>query len=445
MLVFCVLLSVADSAESAIIAKRFMSKKIHLTLPVSAQPRPRRSDNQEPLKYATIGVSGYAGILLDCLEPLIEQDQAKLIAATVRTRSKSVDRCDQIEKRGGRIFRNWQEMLGEMGKDIDCLIIPTGIQDHCKMAVYALKCGINVLLEKPIAATLGEAHAILEAAERSEAGLIIGYQDIYTESTHAIKALLQKGTIGNIQSINIVCLWPRGDDYFARNNWAGRLRIGDDWVLDSPVNNAMGHFINLPLFWLGETPLESAAVSKLRGSLYRTRDLESFDTASIQIDTAQGSAIYFHGSHACDNFFGPEIRIVGSEGEIHWICDQHYIVKTKEGDEAVPMLSAMDARRLLMKTTADWLMGEAVHVSTAEQALQQTRVIHLLHSGLKIQTVCEKHITTSKDKRVLSDLEATFKQCFKVSRLLSPDDAPWAKNPQEIEWKDVSHLSEPVS
>lgn len=413
------------------------------TLPASAQPRPRRSNPDEALTFATIGVAGYAGILLDCLEPLIQNGKASLIAATVRTRSKAPERCEQIESRGGRIFPDWKVMVDAIGSGLDCLIVPTGIQDHPKMAIYALEKGINVLLEKPIAATLGEAQAIHRAAERSEAGLIIGYQDLYTESTHAIKELLLGGALGTIQSVSVLCLWPREDDYFSRNSWAGRLRMGDDWVLDSPVNNAMGHFINLPLFWLGKSALSSASAVQVSGSLYRSRDLESFDTAAIRMTTEDGAAIDFHGSHASASINGPLIRIDGTEGSILWVADQHYILKTGEGEKTISMPTTTDARHQLLEKTVSWLLGEPLIASTAEQAMEQTRVVHLLHSGLSIHEVEPASIITEGGKRVLRNLDSIFQECFSEGRLLSQDDAPWAMPAETIDWTSVAHLSEP--
>lgn len=418
---------------------------VNATLPLSAQPRARRSDPTGPLSYAIIGVSGYAGILLDCLEPLIEGNEARLVAATVRARSKAAERCDRIEQRGGKIYQDWPAMIDAVGERLDCLIVPTGIQDHCKMAVYALERGINVVLEKPVAATLAEANTILGAAERSPAGLILGYQDIYTESTRAIKELLLQGAVGTVEAVSVVCLWPRGDDYFARNSWAGRLRIGNAWVLDSPVNNAMGHFVNLPLFWLGDSAGASAEVVRLTGSLYRTRELESFDTAALQMETTAGIPVYFHGSHAGESFFGPEIRIVGSGGEIHWVGDHHYTIKTQSGVETNPLISTPNARRLLMRKTVPWLQGQSVGVSTLEQAMQQTRVVHLLHRGLKIETVAAEHIDSREGQRVLHGLDAVFKDCFHAFRLPNPKDAPWVTPSRSVAWEKVKHLSEPAS
>jgi predicted dehydrogenase len=397
-----------------------------------------------PLTFATIGVSGYAGVLLDSLDPLVQRSEAKLLGATVRTRAKAAERCDLIEQRGGHIFSNWQAMVDAIGHRLDCLIVPTGIQDHCKMAVYALQRDINVLLEKPIAATLSEAQAIKKAAEESTAGLIIGYQDLYTDSTHAIKSLLLKGAIGSVQSVSAICLWPREDSYFARNSWVGRLRIGKDWVLDSPVNNAMGHFINLPLFWLGETSAESAPVEKLTGSLYRSRELESFDSAAIQIDTASGIPVYFHGSHACETCFGPEISIVGSEGTIHWKAHQNYTIQTPKKTLTEPLLSVTATRQLLFHNARGWLLGEPVHVATAEQALQQTRVVHLLHSGLGIETISGLHLVIDGGKRFINGLDNAFNRCFAESRLLAPSDAPWAAPVQSVSWTDVCYLTEPT-
>ena len=45
--------------------------------------------------------------------------------------------------------------------------------------------------------------------------------------------------------------WPRYFNYYARNNWAGKLAMNGTWVFDSPVNNACAHYLNLALFWAG--------------------------------------------------------------------------------------------------------------------------------------------------------------------------------------------------
>ena len=66
--------------------------------------------------------------------------------------------------------------------------------------------------------------------------------------------------------ITVRAQWPRGASYYARNNWAGRLRVGSAWVLDSPVNNAFAHFLMLALFWAGDTPTAASPPESLISS-----------------------------------------------------------------------------------------------------------------------------------------------------------------------------------
>lgn len=53
------------------------------------------------------------------------------------------------------------------------LAAPTDL--HCEMGVWLLERGIHTLVEKPITHDVGQAHAIIEAADRSGATLMVGH------------------------------------------------------------------------------------------------------------------------------------------------------------------------------------------------------------------------------------------------------------------------------
>jgi len=389
-----------------------------------AKKTAKRAD--EPVSLGIIGVSGYAGALIDALQTEIDGGRAFLQAAAVRTRERSQERCADIEARGGVVFSDWRRMLDQYGDQLDCVIIPTAIQSHREMAVEVLQRGLNTFLEKPLAATVEDARAICEAAVRSDAGLIIGYQDLYAPSTRRIKALLLDQTLGEIKGIHICGLWPRKSTYYARNSWAGRLHAGGEKVFDSPLNNAFAHYITLPLFWIGDTLEASAGVCAVEGSVYRARDIESFDTASIRIETAAKVPLNIHVSHSCEEYFGPEIRIEGTEGCLTWHAEKYYRIERGTQVEERALLPTVELRKTMLAHVVRWIRGEKVPVCAAEQAIEQTRVIDLIHTGLEIMDIPLPEIKGAEEAPYVEGLSNRFRTLYQEGRILDVTDASWA-------------------
>jgi len=84
-----------------------------------------------------------------------------------------------------------------------------------------------------------------------------------------LKRDLLDGRYGRPLRLATLCAWPRDRAYYRRNSWAGRLRDGDSgaWVLDSPANNAMAHFLHNALFLLGPAMTHSALPAAVTAEL----------------------------------------------------------------------------------------------------------------------------------------------------------------------------------
>jgi myo-inositol 2-dehydrogenase / D-chiro-inositol 1-dehydrogenase len=72
------------------------------------------------------------------------------------------------------VYADWHELLDR--ESPDCVFVCTPPLVHRDPAVEALRRGIHVYLEKPIARGLDDAHAIVDAAEASAAVCAVGYQ-----------------------------------------------------------------------------------------------------------------------------------------------------------------------------------------------------------------------------------------------------------------------------
>lgn len=78
-------------------------------------------------------------------------------------------------------------------EDIDVVFIATPNNTHAEYAVKALERKMNVICEKPMAASVKEAKIMLEASKRNGRLLHISYQNRYTSQALYVKRLYEEG------------------------------------------------------------------------------------------------------------------------------------------------------------------------------------------------------------------------------------------------------------
>ncbi|MFW5857727.1 MAG: Gfo/Idh/MocA family protein, partial [Planctomycetota bacterium] len=246
-----------------------------------------------PLRTAIIGVSGFGDVHYQDL--LREADAGRLqpVAATIINPDDEAEKCACLRNHGAALFVDYQEMLRQHAGGLDLCLIPTGIALHAPMSRAALAAGAHVYVEKPIAATVEDADAMAAAAEAAGRVLAVGYQNMYDPGLHVLKERIVAGAIGAVESVACWGCWPRPDSYYARNGWAGRLRVGEAWVLDAPFNNAFAHYVMLSLFLAGAEARTRARPTAVEAELYRARPaIESPDTAAIRVTTDEGPTVF---------------------------------------------------------------------------------------------------------------------------------------------------------
>ncbi len=330
-------------------------------------------------QVALIGISGYGRVHLQLARECQQRDEIDIVAVTVINPQDEAENLALLRAQGCRIFSDYREMLREFRGRIDLCLIPTGIAWHARMTVAALEAGANVLVEKPLAGSSADVLAIREAEKRTGKFVAVGFQDFYEPGSAWLRAELQHGVIGAIRSVRFLGLWPRDRAYFARNDWAGRLRVDGVPVLDSPLNNAFAHFVMLSLYFIGaETPATPVTLDGVE--TFRAHAIESFDTGVLTAHTPQGVRLWFGTSHACRETVEPEIRITGAAGEACWRYETEAWWRRDDGATGRrQLLDAYGARRAMITATLRHLRDPAVPVCTAEMAGQHTALIEAAH------------------------------------------------------------------
>jgi len=101
---------------------------------------------------------------------------------------------------GCKPYADYHDLLGE-NLDAVSIVVPTTL--HKQVALDAIKRGINVLVEKPIADTVENADEIIEAARENGVKLMVGHVERFNPAIIKLKEL-----IGNIVSISAKRVGP---------------------------------------------------------------------------------------------------------------------------------------------------------------------------------------------------------------------------------------------
>lgn len=149
-----------------------------------------------------------------------------------------------------RFVTNLDDVLAD--DDVDILSVCTPTPTHAEIAIRALEAGKNVLLEKPIALTLGDAAAIAEAAANSTGTLMVAHVVRFFRGYEVLRETADAGGFGRITSVDASRL--------------SALSRGESWLDDESLSGgvlvdfAIHDFDQLNLF-LG-TPIAVTAVQQ---------------------------------------------------------------------------------------------------------------------------------------------------------------------------------------
>jgi UDP-N-acetylglucosamine 3-dehydrogenase len=96
-------------------------------------------------------------------------------------------------------FTAYEQLLKQ---DLDAVSIAVPTSLHREVAAKAARCGVHLLVEKPIADTLSNADAIIEAARRCNVKLMVGHIERFNPVILKLKELIVEGELGELLSIS---------------------------------------------------------------------------------------------------------------------------------------------------------------------------------------------------------------------------------------------------
>ena len=173
----------------------------------------------EPITFAICGL-GNRGLGAYAPYQELHPERMKITAGA----DPRPERLAMLRERYGvaaeRCFPSDEELLAQP-RLADVMLIATQDRQHVPDALKALDKGYHVLLEKPISPSLEECRALREKARQTGRTVVVCHVLRYTPFYSALHALLRRGDIGKLETIDAVenvAYWHQAHS-FVRGNW----------------------------------------------------------------------------------------------------------------------------------------------------------------------------------------------------------------------------------
>jgi UDP-N-acetyl-2-amino-2-deoxyglucuronate dehydrogenase len=202
-----------------------------------------RSDKGK--KDFTIGLVGCGRISKNHFDAIRKVDGLRLtaVADSIEERARAAG-----DEQGVSWFSNYAKMLESADVDVVAICTPSGL--HAQQGIAAARKGKHVITEKPMAITLEQADALVDATDAAGVRLFVVKQNRLNPAVQLLKRAVDKGRFGRIYLANTTVRWNRPQDYYDSAPWRGT------WEFDGGAfMNQASHYVDLIQWLVG--PVES--------------------------------------------------------------------------------------------------------------------------------------------------------------------------------------------
>jgi scyllo-inositol 2-dehydrogenase (NADP+) len=230
---------------------------------------------------------------------------APLIAATdglelTRVLTTSARRREQLaaEHPRAEAVSDARELWSAVAPEL--VVVATPNSSHVAIASAAIERGIPVVVDKPLAITAHEAHALVVSAERSGVMLTVFQNRRWDTDQLTLRRLIADGSLGRI--VRYESRFERWRPEVARNNWreTAAPEQGGGVLLDLGI-----HLVDQALTLFGPVTHVYAEIDARRG-------IPAEDDVFMALHHANGTISHLHAS-AVTASPGPRLRVQGTD------------------------------------------------------------------------------------------------------------------------------------
>ena len=323
-------------------------------------------------------VVGLGKLSLGELIPGFRNCRTARLAALVSGHADKANRIAAEQKlSAGSVYsyENFDRIAADPRIDVVYIVLPNFM--HAEYTMRALKAGKHVLCEKPMATTVADAEAMVDAAKAANRKLMIAYRCHYEPLNLYGMRLMRRGALGK----------PR----LVVTNMGRQASLSDPsdaWRLDMRESGGgaladMGIYgINASRYLLAEEPVEVRAQAQTDRSDPRFRTVEDLITWEFRFPSgaiASNSTSFSQAGTMAWAVYGERGKMVAEPGCFY---TGNQLTITGVPGEGQPEIAETDEFAREMDWMADVVRGRAPLVSPGEEGLQDMRLIHAIQESV---------------------------------------------------------------
>jgi myo-inositol 2-dehydrogenase/D-chiro-inositol 1-dehydrogenase len=189
----------------------------------------------------------------------------------------------------------------EAADDIDAVVICTPTDTHADLIERFSRAGKAIFCEKPIDLSLGRVKDCLKVVRETKATLMVGFNRRFDPHFRAVRAEIDKGTLGEVEMVVITSRDPGAPpvEYIGRSGGIFR---------DMTI-----HDFDMARFLLGEEITEVSAMASVLvdPAIGKAGD---FDSAQVMLRTTSGKMAVISNSRRATYGYDQRIEVHGSRG-----------------------------------------------------------------------------------------------------------------------------------
>lgn len=214
------------------------------------------------------------------------------------------------------VYSNYQELIRARRPDVVAIATESG--SHAEIALFCLRHGVHVLIEKPIALNDRDADAIIRVAKEYGRQVGICHQNRFNLATQYLWRTVADGSLGAITHACVNIRWHRSREYYRQAPWRGtwlqdggvimnQCIHGIDlllWIMGSPVRRVFGAARNFNHPYI---EVEDSGVAIIE---FANGTVATFEGSASIYESASETALYIFGHEGAIKIGGPALNIL---------------------------------------------------------------------------------------------------------------------------------------
>jgi len=258
------------------------------------------SMTESPKQHLRHAVIGAAASVFSMHREALKLPEVYLVAIADINEEAGRQRAQELDC---AFYADHRQLLEAEHPDVVTIMTPHPF--HAPIAIDALQAGSHVLVEKPMAAQVAEADAMVEAANKAQRLLGVNFQQRFRPEVRAARRLIQEGQLGVIQHVEMSVSWTRTAIYYKEGAWRGTWNGEGGGVL----MNQAPHNLDLLCHLIGSPARVFAWTRNL------LHPIETEDTVQAMLEWPGGALGSLHISTA-ETGIPESLKIVGTRGNL---------------------------------------------------------------------------------------------------------------------------------